>query len=214
MNSAVYNDREQQEISDFFGSDVPVFPFNLRAKPLSSINVSNQREVVKLAKEMARYTLMPSVISFIKNISKNPTLENLSEFESKIVGSHSYFCFLHIIDIASKTFEQNLIAHTKQYIEIQGFLNPTQSEDNYSKVLFLPKILPVTNNAFGGYGDFKHIMDFINHSSSHRVVVEERYGFDLNFLMTDILSYKRVSDDDLKAFLNKKTDGGDSTLAS
>lgn len=214
MSSAVYSDREQQEIRDFFYTDVPAFPFNLRAKPLSTINISNRREVVKLAKDMATYTLMPSVEKFIKNISKNPSLDKLNEFEVDITSTHAYFCFLHVIDIASKTFEQNLVAHTKQYIKIQGFLDEAGSEDFYSKVLFLPKTLPLTANAFGGYGDFQHIMDFINNSSGHKVVVEERGGNDLHLLMTDILSYKHVSDEKLSLFINSQfSDNGD-TLAS
>lgn len=213
MSSVVYSDREQQEIREFFNSDVPAFPFNLRAKPLSSINVSNRRQVVKLAKEMARHTLMPSVIDFIKNISKKPQLNNLSDFETEITSSHSYFCLLHIIDIASKTFEQNLVAHTKQYIQVLGFLDEDDSNDVYSKVIFLPKIQPITSNAFGGYGDFQHIMDFINQSESHTVVVEERNGNDLHFLMTDVLSYKRVSDGELKTFISNQIKGSADALA-
>ena len=205
MSIQKYSEFEKSEIRSFFYNDVPTFPFPIKVQPITEINVANRRDVVRVCKSLADILLSSAVVTFIKNISTNPNHDALDEFEAEIVGSHAYFCLMHIMDIYKNMFERNVIDHAYQYIQLAGYINQ-ESWEGVRGASLLPVVVSESDSHYKNFGSVEQVVRFVKQSCKHTICIEASDGNDIYLPLSNVLSYKGVTQDKLDAFLQKLTD--------
>lgn len=205
MSTQKYSEFEQSEIRNFFYNDVPTFPFPIKVQPITEINAAIRRDVIHVCESLADILLPAAVATFIKNISADPKHEALDEFEVEIVSSHAYFCLMHIVDIYKNMFERSVIDHAYQYIQLAGYVNQ-ESWEGVRGASLLPVVVSESDSHYSNFGSVEQVVRFVEQSDKHTICIEASDGDDIYLPLSNVLSYKGVTQDALDAFLQQLAD--------